>query len=142
MRQLRCAGDRDDKRRLVHQPSQGYLGRRISSRPTEGIQDLHDAQVLADGFGLEARQSLAIVVCTELRVFVNQATEEPSVYRTIRHKADSQLAAEGQNALFHRAMHQVILALDSRQRADGVGAADSVGIHLAKSPMENLAFLD
>ena len=89
MRQLRGAGDRNDELTLVHQPSEGDLCRRVAACPSELVQHFHDAQVLAYGFGLEAGQSLAVVVGTELRVFVYQSAKETTVDRTVRHEADA-----------------------------------------------------
>ena len=63
--------------------------RRVAACPSKLVQHLHDAQVQTDGIGLEAGQGLAVVVGAELRVFVNQPTEEASVDGTVRHEADA-----------------------------------------------------
>ena len=87
---------------------------------------------------------MAVVIGgVELRVFVNHTTEKTSVQRTVRDEADVQFLAKSQHTIFFdRAVHKVVLALDSRNRADFVRTANGVCIDFAHSPMQNFALLD
>ena len=78
----------------------------------------------------------------ELRVLVDEPAEEAAVDRAVGHETDPQFAAQGQHAVLHRAVHQVVFALDGCNGADGVGAANGVGVHLAQPEVLHLAFFD
>ena len=142
MRQFSGAWDGDDEVALVHQPCQRNLCRGVAARAPESVQHLHDAQVLADGFGLEAGKRLSVIVGTELRVFVDETAEESSVDGAVRHEADTQFLAQRQYTFFHCAMHQVVFALNGGDGANGMGTTDGVGVHFTQSPMEYFTLLD
>ena len=144
MREFSCTGNRHDKRLLVHQPSQHHLCRGNTPCASEGVQHLHDTGVGTNGFRLETGQGLAVVVGgVEQRVFVNHATEETSVQRTVRYEADAQFLTKSQYSVFlHRAVHKVIFALDSRNRTYLVRTANGFGIDLTHSPMQDFTLFD
>ena len=108
------------------------------------MQRIYNAGICTHCFRLETRQGLTVVVVyIEDRVFVDAASQKTPVDRAVRDEADTQLPAYIENSvLFYQAVHQMVLALDSRQRTNGVGLTDCFGTDLAHTPALHFTFLD
>lgn len=106
----------------LEQPAECYLCRGHASRAAEGLQHIHDACIRPHCFRLEAWQGLSVVVVwVENRVFVDAAAQKSPIQRAVWNKADSQFPTGVEHSIFlHQTVHQMIFALDGRQRANGM----------------------
>ena len=87
--------------------------------------------------GWETRQGLTVVVVyIEDRVFVDAASQKSTVDWAVWYKADTQPPGHTSRTPFssYQPVHQMVLALDSRQRTNGVGLTDCFGTDLATYP--------
>src|SRR5207245_2240210 len=80
---------------------------------------------------------------TDRRAGVDLAGEEAGAERAPRHEPDAELLAGGEDSvLLDVASPQRIFALNSRDRVDGVGAANGLGARLGEAVMLYLALAD
>ena len=131
MRQFCRSRNRYDPRCFLKQPAKSHLCRGYPPCAPESLQRIYNAGICTHCFRLETRQGLTVVVVyIEDRVFVDAASQKTPVDRAVRDEADTQLPAYIENSvLFYQAVHQMVLALDSRQRTNGVGLAHTPALH-------------
>ena len=106
------------------------------------LQGLDQSEVLGQGVAGEARLGAAEVRGVEAVDPLHRAGQEAAAQRAVGHQADAQLAQGGQDLGFRVAGPQRILALDGRDRMDGVGLADGLGSGLGQPEPAHLAGLD
>ena len=144
MREFGGARNRHDKRLLVHQPGQSYLCRGNASCTAESVKNFHNTIVGAYGFGLEAWQGLPVVVGNiKLGIFIDHTAQKTTVQRTVWNETDAQILAQLQHSVrLYHAVHQVIFALDCRNRTYLVRTADGINVYFTHAPMQDFTFLD
>jgi len=125
--QLGGAWDRDHPRLLRQQPGECDLSRRGLFPFRDTGEQMNQGLIGLEGLRREARQGAAEVGTVELRIFIDLAREEPLAQGAVGDQADSEFLKGRDDFRFRAPPPQRIFALQSRDRLDGVCAAD--GLH-------------
>jgi hypothetical protein len=133
----------NDPRFLREYPGERNLGHGRSFPLSKFIEQIDKNPVRFHRLCGEARQGGAVVVtAVELRLFVQSAGEVTSAERAVRNKTDAEFFKCRQDLLFRLPSHQGIFALNSGKRLNGMGPADRLCAHFAKTEMLHLALLN
>ena len=100
------------------------------------------ARFASQSVGVEAGDRAAEVGAVEGRGLVDLPREEALAERAERHEADPELLEGRQDLLLRLAPPERVLALQGRDRLDGVGAADRLHACLGEAEVPDLARLD
>src|SRR5262249_3494110 len=98
--------------------------------------------VLLEIVALEARVALARVALGEVREIGNDAGEQAPAERRVGDERNAEVAGCLACLLRLLAIEQRVFALHGGDRVHRIGAADALGVRLAKAEMAHLALLD
>lgn len=112
-------------------------------RAAEVIERFNDTVIGTQRQRCKTRQRRTVVVgFVELRVFVDGASKETSIERTVGDEPDAEFLQHGEHFGFRFAPHEVVFALDGRERTFSVGSADCVRADFAHAEVLDFAFFD
>src|SRR5262249_45296144 len=127
---------------LRQHPGKGDLG--ASDLLTRGdlTDAIHEGLIRLESSGCEARERIAEVVAVELRVRADGAGEEASPKRAVGNEPDPELPERRENSALGLPPPKRIFALQSGDRLNRMGAADSLGAGFGQAEIPDLALLD
>src|SRR5271165_7305592 len=118
------------------------LGYQAADAVTTPRQEIDQGEVRLARRLREARHDVAEVVLRERGLVVDRAGQETLSERAEGHEANAQFFERRKDLLFRLAPPQRVLALQRRDRLNGVGAADRLHAGLRKPEMPDLALGD
>src|SRR5271165_1531356 len=118
------------------------LGYQAADAVTTPRQEIDQGEVRLARRLREARHDVAEVVLRERGLVVDRARQEALSERAEGHEADSQLFERRKDLVLRLAPPQRVLALQGRDRLNGVGAADGLHAGLRKPKKSYLALGD
>lgn len=128
---LLCAGDWYDVVALRRQPRERQLAWRAALLICEGLEAVHQHQILRKVLRAKARHDATEVVGRKVVGTLDLTCQEAATKRCVREDGDAELAAGGEQVraclVLDVQLERVVLDLDGVNGRDGVGPSDAAG---------------
>ena len=140
--QLGCAGDGNHVLSSSEHPGQSQLRGRDLFLRGEGLNGLHNREVVFKVFALKTRRGSPVVIVFELVEVLDGTGQEATTKRAVRNKCDAERFTCLHHLAFMFSGPQRILALQRRDWMHSMCASDLVGVGLTQPEIAHLARLE